>query len=655
MRPFSVVRLLSLVAVLNCISIISEPAFAVDFDQYRYDVYIGDRNGDGFDDIYLSARNSIIPIHGEVLIPISAQIADNYLLLSMSDGSYSDPVIVEDINTDNFKISTSATLFDFNNDGIMDLLIGQQGTSLGNIALLGRADTDFIPTLVSNIDDPALFNTLVVDDLELLDLSILNLIKSVKFGDFNDDGLQDLAIFRSSSNNVVFCKSGSVCPDYSTALYIQQSNGEFEIRYNINAQESNIINLWKELNQGYIFGDFDGNGYVDIRFMGLSESIGSGRDFISFTNIIESSSDLVYTNSSDFELFFMELNQWLLDRDYYDNNAPLVTQTVVDYKVLLIYSFYVPYECYFYRCTYDSLLGRWKVWIPFEREINIPDYSQFLSFTTAERVVDINAEPRSGTDRRGNILAALFELGRVLGRVLNEEFFDTSELPTFENSGISSEAILTVLVILIENSCSQPMSNSLTSVDAEENCIAIAEEVIDLIVTEDDMDPDLFDLERLARYSVVLNEAITARRNQQNRIQCSYVKALTTQRYYGRTSGLANESCEIAIRRRDLRHTDLTNEGFGPAELDQEGLGPQGYLQIRGREQQLIDAHLSESPTDSALDAPNVRNKIRGVARANPAGCLYWTEATLAFGPIALYTGFTQFPTCLAIPDQFLP
>ncbi len=258
-------------------------------------------------------------------------------------------------------------------------------------------------------------------------------------------------------------------------------------------------------------------------------------------------------------------------------------------------------------------------------------------------------------DVRVLILQAAFELGRILGREINEELFDLPEIPSFEDSGILDEVLLNVLVILIENSCSQPMPNSLTNVDADENCIAIAEEIVDIAVTEDDMDPDRFDFERLGRYSVILGEAISARRNQQNRIQCTYVKTKGTERYYGRTSGLANETCEIAVERRDQRNRELNRENFSPALLEEEGMGPQGYLQIRGREQQLIDTHLSESPTDNAIDAPNVRNRIRGVARANPAGCLYWTESTLAFGPISLYTGFTQFPGCDAIPNQFLP
>ncbi|GAA6166523.1 RHS repeat-associated core domain-containing protein [Sessilibacter corallicola] len=159
MRHFSVARLFKSMA-MACIALTSAPLMAVDFDQSQYDVYIGDRNGDGRDDILLVAKDSIIPIHGEVLVPLAVQLSENYAIES-GPGFYYDPVTLSDAEIDlsGFSLATNTVIYDYNNDGQLDLVIGQQGTSLGNIALLGGVDSSENPILVANVDEYDVLST----------------------------------------------------------------------------------------------------------------------------------------------------------------------------------------------------------------------------------------------------------------------------------------------------------------------------------------------------------------------------------------------------------------------------------------------------------------------------------------------------------------
>jgi hypothetical protein len=112
----------------------------------------------------------------------------------------------------------------------------------------------------------------------------------------------------------------------------------------------------------------------------------------------------------------------------------------------------------------------------------------------------------------------------------------------------------------------------------------------------------------------------------------------------------------VAIATRGLRH-HKDDEGYGPALLDKDGIGPtvldvfevgdavnrdfrhydEAYLAIRGREQQMIDAH-GGSWSDTGKPH-KTGNAIRGVAKDNKRGKIYHKAATRAFGELHKYTG----------------
>ena len=103
--------------------------------------------------------------------------------------------------------------------------------------------------------------------------------------------------------------------------------------------------------------------------------------------------------------------------------------------------------------------------------------------------------------------------------------------------------------------------------------------------------------------------------------------------YYGRTSGFMDPAS--LVRPCGYGHVRLRWAGFGMPVVDRYAQGHQGYLAIRGREQQLIDY-------SGTVGSPFVRNRIRAVARNNLEGPTFHQESNLAFGPLAPTQGITN-------------
>ncbi|WP_375419223.1 SpvB/TcaC N-terminal domain-containing protein [uncultured Hymenobacter sp.] len=108
--------------------------------------------------------------------------------------------------------------------------------------------------------------------------------------------------------------------------------------------------------------------------------------------------------------------------------------------------------------------------------------------------------------------------------------------------------------------------------------------------------------------------------------------------YSGRTAGPADvDASKIVLSERYGSGRDKDKfASFAPGSLniDREKVGPEGYLAIRGREQQLIDFYkgaISDNGTSG--------NPIRGVGKDNPAGRIFHFFSNKNFGPKAGYTG----------------
>ncbi|MBK7907040.1 MAG: hypothetical protein IPJ78_10830 [Gemmatimonadetes bacterium] len=97
--------------------------------------------------------------------------------------------------------------------------------------------------------------------------------------------------------------------------------------------------------------------------------------------------------------------------------------------------------------------------------------------------------------------------------------------------------------------------------------------------------------------------------------------------YSGRTSGFGDPQSLVSSR---AAGHPARLAGFGPALVDRVAPGTaQGYAAIRGREQQLIDAH-----GGARSDGGSSANLIRGVSAVNPLAGGFNAAALMMFGPV---------------------
>lgn len=203
------------------------------------------------------------------------------------------------------------------------------------------------------------------------------------------------------------------------------------------------------------------------------------------------------------------------------------------------------------------------------------------------------------------------------------------------------KAVARPMIVLSEMICAQRQSRT-TTVEDLESCIEGVEGVVDGYVEGGSVDDDVFDFEAYALVVEGLGEAVKARREDPSRRHCTYVlksAQTTSQRYYGKSSGRTSESCEDIVDRRYIRHIWAKRIGFTtpPPEEDMLSDGIQGYIDITGREQQLVDKHVYDRvplPWAQGRLADDVRNRRRPVGKRNPLGCVYWLASNAKFGNI---------------------
>jgi len=139
---------------------------AIEFNGAHYDVFVGDVNGDGIDDVYLKVPDSFVLIHGDISVPLIIDSdVPSYLVASQDAESplFLNPVIDESIDVSLLTQSNDiAFLNDTNGDGIPDLEISSGGKLLYSFVLDGAASTPVIAAVdipVPNLDvsavDPA--------------------------------------------------------------------------------------------------------------------------------------------------------------------------------------------------------------------------------------------------------------------------------------------------------------------------------------------------------------------------------------------------------------------------------------------------------------------------------------------------------------------
>jgi hypothetical protein len=140
--------------------------------------------------------------------------------------------------------------------------------------------------------------------------------------------------------------------------------------------------------------------------------------------------------------------------------------------------------------------------------------------------------------------------------------------------------------------------------------------------------------------AITLSAAVAIDEALRTKIYLTYelTNPTTGQVYSGRTSGYGDPD---AILRKRLQNHHMVKLGFTEYEIDRTAVGQTGRVQIRGREQMLIDKNGgAQKDCDPNGKCGTSGNAIRGVAKINPKGEIYYEAAGKRWGYIAPYTGY---------------
>jgi hypothetical protein len=208
--------------------------------------FIGDLNGDGFDDIAIGSQeqnNTGFYLGGTAYIIFGSDkpFASTFDLSSL-DGT--NGFIVKGIAEDERRGAVVKGLGDVNNDGIDDIVIGSEGSK--HIILYGKKSSYPASITVNEINGTNGF---------IIDQSGINEITGA--GDVNGDGISDIILGQahwSGQTWVIFGKNGNF-PATVTSTYVDGING-FKVS---SASNTSIASFHVSS-----AGDINNDGYDDI-------------------------------------------------------------------------------------------------------------------------------------------------------------------------------------------------------------------------------------------------------------------------------------------------------------------------------------------------------------------------------------------------------
>jgi len=265
--------------LLNLIPTNIEDDDFIGLDGFKYGVFWGDFNNDGFPDLFFTHISGI------------------QLFVNNTDGTFSDITQSSGIFVEDSCNNTGATWFDFNKDGWLDIYINDWGGCRGNSLFQNNGDGTF-----KKIETPSPPKS---DGNSRQSYTMLPF-------DFNNDGWLDMYVTND------FHEPNSLFINQNGTSFIEQ------------ASEYGVDNKFDDM--GVAFGDFDNDGDFDLFLTGINENALLENDGTNHFSTIESSNGINETgwgwgahfadfdNDLDEDLIIMNGFSSLITRNLYFSN-----------------------------------------------------------------------------------------------------------------------------------------------------------------------------------------------------------------------------------------------------------------------------------------------------------------------------------------------
>lgn len=199
--------------VLIAFFVISASAISFRLDSYLH--YVGDVDGDGIEDLFLSARDKFIFLNIEVITPVAYQDGPDYLLPGNQDGSYGDTIVWDKkVDLTHLELSDFKThLADVDGNGVKDLLLQSSHVDRDSVVLYGGSDKSIIGSYSFNQ---------INGEYASLDYGATWTLQ-----DINGDGKTDIVLNKGSGDQTVGVSKGIggfYIEEYGTPSYVSSSN-----------------------------------------------------------------------------------------------------------------------------------------------------------------------------------------------------------------------------------------------------------------------------------------------------------------------------------------------------------------------------------------------------------------------------------------------
>ncbi len=216
----------------------------------------GDFNNDGFLDFIYGGENGL-PWPSEADVQVEAMKCISNLVKNNGDGTYT--VLTKDDTNIPVNIRSTFHVFDFNNDGYLDLLLngGRDGASDEAITSL----TSDYTYLLKNLGPEQNFRFELIENSGFrMACNQKSYIKNISAGDYNKDGWIDIVMVTEDSE-------GRHVDLYKN----NQGNGTFSLQEVAHDKNGNLLPNFKKFSSGVpVFADIDKDGWLDLVVNGYS-------------------------------------------------------------------------------------------------------------------------------------------------------------------------------------------------------------------------------------------------------------------------------------------------------------------------------------------------------------------------------------------------